>query len=164
MLREEATSEMFNKWKDIHKEYKDRLLPNRRNALEVIAYLKNKYSVIEIKDEKWREVVIDNAINNICYSSKLPIGKKPHALVFKIPNEKTAQVLYQKKEELKDEEIYVGIELETGYIHVEGSSFLYDELFVFRGLDEKDLENYFMVAEYITLLKEFSILEKVILN
>ena len=26
---------------------------------------------------------------------------------------------------------------------------IYDDLFVFRGLDEKDLENYFLVAQYI---------------
>lgn len=33
---------------------------------------------------------------------------------------------------------------------------------MFRGLDEKDLENFFMVAEYITDLKEIGILKKVI--
>jgi hypothetical protein len=165
MLKQEATSKMLKKWKHIHEEYKEQLLPNRKNAMEVIAYLKSKYPVIEIEDDKWKQVVIANVINNICFAEKLPIGKRPHALVFKIPNEKTAQVLYQKQEQIfKGQEIFIGIELETAFIHVEGNDFLYDELFVFRGLDEKDLDNFFLVAEYITNLKEFGILEKVLRN
>ncbi len=38
---------------------------------------------------------------------------------------------------------------------VEGSSELWNELFAFRGLDEEDLKNYYLVAEYISCLKQF---------
>ena len=40
---------------------------------------------------------------------------------------------------------------------VEGSSLLWDELYVFRGLDEQDLENYVCVAEYIACMRRFSL-------
>lgn len=39
--------------------------------------------------------------------------------------------------------------METGYFHIEGSSMLYDELFKFRGLDKQDLENFFLIYEYV---------------
>jgi len=37
---------------------------------------------------------------------------------------------------------------------VEGSEQIYDDLFAFRGLDEKDLNNVFMVAEYVKCIKK----------
>lgn len=43
--------------------------------------------------------------------------------------------------------IIVGIEIHTSYIYVKGSSYLYDELCTLSGLDEDDLENYFIVTQ-----------------
>ena len=68
---------------------------------------------------------------------------------------------------LKDKEtdIFIGVELETGYFLVEGverstgefcaekTERLYDELVAFRGLDEKDLGNFYLVAEYVGATK-----------
>ncbi len=31
---------------------------------------------------------------------------------------------------------------------------IYDDLFLYRGLDQKDLENFFLVAEYVRLQNE----------
>jgi len=39
---------------------------------------------------------------------------------------------------------------------VEGSSMLWDELCAFQGLDAKDIENYYCVAQYISCLKRFN--------
>jgi len=44
----------------------------------------------------------------------------------------------------------------TGYIHAESevmdkAEVVYNDLFAFRGLDEKDLENYFLLAQYMQL-------------
>lgn len=49
----------------------------------------------------------------------------------------------------KTNRVFVGIDETTGFFTVEGSKKLYDELFVVRGLDDKDLQNYIMVAEYV---------------
>lgn len=48
-------------------------------------------------------------------------------------------------------------ELNTSYVYVEGSSYLYDELMVFTGLDGKDITNYFLVAQYIKCKEKFNI-------
>lgn len=59
--------------------------------------------------------------------------------------------------------VYIaGIDLTTGYFCVEGSSRLWDELYVFRGLDETDIQNFYCVAEYISNLKKFDQLESVL--
>ena len=52
--------------------------------------------------------------------------------------------------------VLVAIDLYTGEFHVESESIeeaisVHDDLFVFRGLDEEDLKNFFLVAEYVTL-------------
>ena len=61
---------------------------------------------------------------------------------------KNGKLLYEKQDNIfKGEDIFVGIEMETGFIHVEGSSLLWDELFAFRGLDTDDLKNIYLVAE-----------------
>ena len=55
-----------------------------------------------------------------------------------------------------DENVFVGIDILTGYFYVESDDFekmklIHDDLFVFRGLDDMDLKNYFLVAQYILL-------------
>lgn len=50
----------------------------------------------------------------------------------------------------------VGIDLSTGEFHIESENIeevmpLHDDLFVYRGLDEEDLKNIFLVAEYVKL-------------
>jgi len=54
------------------------------------------------------------------------------------------------------------VELNSGYFLVEGSSLLWDELFAFRGLDEEDLKNYYLVAEYVACLRRFDRLDRVL--
>ena len=78
-------------------------------------------------------------------------------------NESTARQLYLEQDQVfKGLPIIAGIELETGFFHIEGSSALWDQLFAFRGLDETDLKNFYLVAEYINCIKRFDRLEEVL--
>ncbi|MGE5473906.1 MAG: hypothetical protein ACM3UU_06760 [Ignavibacteriales bacterium] len=160
MLMQEATSEMIKEWKVIYDEYKARLYPNKKAALEIIEYLKKKYPVTEQPQEELKQVVLDNVMQNECYSNKLLDGKVPVAKVFYIENSGAGQPLYEKQDVVfKGCKIIIGVELETAYFMVEGNSMLWDELFAFRGLDEDDLNNFYLVAEYITCLKKFGMLD-----
>ena len=60
--------------------------------------------------------------------------------------------------------IFVGVDLSSGFYIVEGSTMLYDELFAFQGIDEKDLENDVVAADYIHALQRFGKLDSVIAN
>ena len=155
MLMEELTPKMVEAWKAINDENKAKLRPNRKTACEIIDYMKDKYPVTEITDDKWQQVVANNILLNEVYAKKLPADKLPVAIVFLIENTGRGELLYEKQDEIfKGQNIFVGIELETAFFHVEGSSMLWDELFALRGLDEDDLNNFYLVAEYVTCLQK----------
>ena len=163
MLMQEASPEMLKNWKAIFEEYKAKLRPNRKSASAIIEYLEQRYQLVELADEKWKDVVIGNVMLNSVNKCKLPDGKSPAARVFRVENTASGRQLYEKQDDVfKAQEIFVGIELETGFIHVEGSSLLWDELVAFRGLDSSDLQNLYLVAEYISCLKEFDMLKNVL--
>jgi hypothetical protein len=163
MQMQKPTPEMIKTWKAINDEYKAKLYPNQKSAPALIEYLKMKYPVTEITDEKWKQVVLHNVLLNKCYADKLPAGKTPTAIVFSVQNTGAGNILYERQDEIfKGHGIFVGIELETAFFLVEGSSMLWDELFAFKGLDEADLNNYYLVAEYITCLKRFDMLDSML--
>ena len=153
MLMQEPTEEMIKEWQEIYNKSKDNLKPNKKDGLEIIEYLKENYSVVEIENTELEKVVYDNIVLNEHSNQKL-CGEKPIIRLFEV----TDKSLYEKQDTIfKGIKIIVGIELHTSYIFVEGSSYLYDELMAFTGLDDKDITNYFLVAQYIKYKEKFNI-------
>ncbi len=165
MLMQEANGIMLAQWQAVYQQYRKKLYPNKRTATDLIRYLQQKFPSKEVLDAKWQEVVLDNVRENDYYARKVPPGQTVVARVFRIEHEGQGQVLYEQQDAVfQGLDIYVGVELQTGYFMVEGSSLLWDELFAFCGLDEMDLNNVYLVAEYVTCLKRFSLLEEVLSN
>ena len=163
MLIKEATPQQIEEWKEIYNEYRDELHPNRKTGQEMVVFLQNKYSVIELCDDLWHQLVIENLMSTEHFANKLSPGKMPSAVVYQVQNKNLAKRLFDSQDEVfLGSPIIVGIELETGYFYVQGSSELWDELFTFRGLDEADLKNYYLVAEYINCLKKFGRLNEIL--
>ncbi|EKQ52787.1 MULTISPECIES: hypothetical protein [unclassified Clostridium] len=163
MLMQKATPEMVERWKEVWNDYKDKLRPNRKCGKEVVEYLKNKYFLEELHDDNVKQVVINNILYNKPYADRLSVDVEPSAVTFIVKNKDNGKFLYENQDEIfKGNNIFVGVELESGFFCVEGSSLLWDELYVFRGLDEKDIQNYFCVGEYISCLKKFRLLESII--
>ena len=63
---------------------------------------------------------------------------------------------------LGDAPIMVGLEYETAFVMVEGSGDLADQLVAFAGLDQADLDNYYLVANYIACLEKYGLLAQVV--
>ena len=163
MLMQKATPEMIEMWKEVWNDYKDKLRPNRKSGKEVVEYLKNKYFLEELHDDNAKQVVINNILYNKPYADRLPVGVEPSAVTFIVKNKDNGKFLYKNQDKIfKGNNIFVGVDLETGFFCVEGSSYLWDELYIFRGLDEKDIQNYFCVGEYISCLKKFGLLESIV--
>lgn len=159
MLMEEATPEKINVWKGIWKEYKNILVSNRRTGEELIKYIKERYILRELNNEKAKKVVKNNILKNRVYADKLSESQSPNILTFIVENRDEGSCLYENQDEIyKGTEIFIGVDIESGFFHVEGSSLLWDELMVFKGLDEEELQNYFSVAMYILSLKRFQII------
>ncbi len=163
MLMQEATPQMRDAWKAIWNEYKDRLLPNRKSGAEIVAYLSDKYTLTEIYDDDALQVITENVLNDALLAEKIPIGKTPSPVAFFVKNSGKGKALYENQDEIfRGIQIFVGVNLVSGLFHVEGSSMLWDELYAFQGLDEKHIQIPYCVAEYVSCLKRFGLLESMI--
>ena len=163
MLTRKVTPELVNTWKETAKTFRPLLQPNKKTGHEILAYLTGKYPVRELTTDTLRDVVEDNILSNECHARKMPAGTIPEVRGFVIENTGTGKHLYETQDEIfRGRAIIGGVELHSGYFMVEGSSLLWDELCAFRGLDEDDLENFYMVAEYVGCLKRFDLLDSVL--
>lgn len=138
MLTTEPTSEMIAEWKRIFEIYHSALTPNRKSGNEVDQYFREKYSYQLFDNAEFRKIASLNITENDYFKSKLPKGALPN-----IQSYQTGNVL-------------VAIDLCTGEFHIESENIeevipISDDLFVYRGLDEDDLKNFFLVAEYVKL-------------
>ena len=159
MLTQPATQEQIESWKRTFAQYKGRFLSNRKSGAELKAYLLSKYPVREETSDSARRVVTENILSNKPLADELPPGKQPEPYCAVVLREGAGDALYAAQDEVfAGVDIFVGIDLVSGYFLVEGSSLLWDELFAFRGLNETDLENYYLVAEYASCLERFGLL------
>jgi hypothetical protein len=158
MLTQEQTLEMIERWKSIWVENKDNLRPNRKAGSEIVGYITKNYPAVKrAGDNATAAIIEDEVLLNEHFSEKLPAGKNPSFVAFAIENTGRGKYLYEQQDDIfRDNEIFVAVDIESGYFHVEGSSFLWDELYAYRGLDEMDIQNFYCVAEYILCLEKLS--------
>ena len=138
MLTTKPTAEVTQKWKKTFEENRDNLFPNRKTGKELDEYFKKSYDYEELDSPKHKEIVEYNIMHSNHNKAKLSEGVIPEIAVYKI----------------KNTDIFVGIDKVTGFFQVESKDTekmaeIYDDLFAFRGLDLMDIDNYFLVAQYI---------------
>ncbi|MDH6363781.1 hypothetical protein M2139_000618 [Enterococcus sp. PF1-24] len=162
MITQEVTAAQLTQWQATWLKYKDELTPNRKTGEELLIYLQNKYVLTEIFDENMLEAITKNVTLNIPYSEKLPKESLPKPRAFSLENSGNGEIFYFPENKDPFElwgadfiQIFVGIDVTSGFYMVEGSTMLWDELCAFQGLDEKDIDNYVCVAQYIDSLKRF---------
>jgi hypothetical protein len=116
MLMKPATPEMVREWKKIHKQYKDRLKPNRKSGQEIVDYLLEKYSLTPISDSKAKQVISLNVLENEPLREKLPEGAEPNPVAFYLDNEGEGKNIYQNQDEMyRGSKIFIGVDLSSGY-------------------------------------------------
>ncbi len=162
MITKKPTPEILTEWKNIFEQYKDLLQPNRKSGTELLDYLQSNYSLTEITDEEILSVISENVSRNDFFAEKLSSGQLPLPKAFYLENVGNGHKFYlsENQDQLdlwggEITKIFVGIDLSSGFYLVEGSTMLGDELRAFQGVDEKDLENYVVVADYIRALQRF---------
>jgi len=163
MLMTEPTLQMLAEWKAIWAAHKDQLKPNRKTGAQLLDFLFAHYALTELHDPEALDIIVSQVLDNTPFAEKLAPGEKPLPRAFIIDRTGAGQTLYANQDAIFCEsDIFVGVDLASGCCFVEGSSLLWDELCAFQGLDKKDIENFFCVAEYIACLKRFGMLEKVL--
>ena len=138
MLTTKPTAKMIKEWLRVYSDYREQLFANNKTGEEVNAYFFAKYKPDTFTQAEFKKVVLYNIMENAHNKEKLPLGVSPNIATYKAGK------------------ILVGIDLVTGFFHAEGEDIaavaeIYDDLFMYRGLDEKDLDNYFLVAQYVQL-------------
>lgn len=129
---------MIEEWKKIFQEHHLLLTPNRKTGLELDQYFQDKYPYEIFDSARFKKIV------------KMNITENEHSL-HKLPNREKMDIRTYR---IKD--VLIGIEISSGEFHIEcedieKTAFIYDDLFLYRGLDVDDLNNYFLVAEYVKL-------------
>lgn len=161
MLMKEPTPAMLAQWKETYKTYRPKLAPNRKTTEEILAYLEERYPIKEVTDERAKQVVTDNILLNEFFSQKAPKDKALEPVVYLLEDTGAGEALHKTQDEVFSGcLIIIGLEKHTGYLMVEGSSYLYDELTAFAGLDAYDIENAFCLSQYIDCLRRFGLLEQ----
>ncbi len=150
-------------------QYRGMLRPNRKSEPELLSYLLSLYPMTERFDPKALDVISSNVTMNEHLAEKLPKGVAPVPRAFYLENLAGGKKFYEPSN--KDpyavwgcdiSNIFVGIDVSSGFFMVEGSTLLCDELCAFQGVDEKDLQNYVITAQYLQALKRVGKLETVI--
>ncbi len=138
MLTAEPTKEMIAEWQKLYNENRSNMKANRKTGIELDNYFCEKYDYQVLNDKNFEAVVRENILLNDYYKDKLGDDKGPLIKTYKV------------------KDVYVGIDTESGYFQIESENMklmeeIYNDLFLFRGLDECDLDNYFLVAEYVQI-------------
>ncbi len=139
MLTAEPTKEMIVEWQKLYNENRSNMKVNRKTGIELEKYFCGKYDYQVLDDKYFETIVMDNILSNDFHKEKLGNSRVPIVKTYKV------------------KDVYVGIDTESGYFQIESENMklmeeIYDDLFLFRGLDERDLDNYFLVAEYVQIL------------
>lgn len=140
MIITKPSKEMIEEWKKIFTEHHLKLKPNRKTGIEVNEYFKSKYAYEELNNLGFKRVVELNILENEYRHAKLPNGLLPNIQCYRV------------------EDVYIGIDVSSGEFYTESKNIkncipIYDDLFLFRGLDEMDLQNFYLVGEYIQLME-----------
>lgn len=138
MITESVTNKQLKRWKQLWKENISSITPDKISGTELNDYFQNKYSPTLCENTDIEEVVklglLQRYGDTAAASSRI--------------------ICY-----LVDTDIYVGIDLNTGFFHVESENIekcipIYDDLFVKRGLDKNDMQNFVLVGQYIELTEK----------
>ena len=169
MITQKPTPEMLTEWKNIFEQYKDLLQPNRKSGTDLLEYLQSNYFLTEITDTNTLTIISENVSRNKIYAEKLPVGQLPLPKSFYLENIGNGHKFYLSENADHPDlwggeitKIFVGLDLSSGFYTVEGSTMLWDELRAFQGVDERDLKNYVVVADYINALKRSGKLDSII--
>ncbi len=138
MITQQVTEEQLEQWKRLFDLYADSMLPNRKTGEELDEYFTSKYQYQIFESEKWESVVKANIMENDVFSKKVPQDMPLKIKSYSVDN------------------VMIGIDLTSGYFQVESEETekmvpIYDDLFVYRGLDTADLKNFVLVGQYLEM-------------
>ena len=135
MITSKVDEKKLRFWKELYEKKSKFLKPNRISGSDLNTYFQDKYPTQKYDNERFMEVVHLNSKEHF------------HENAGNI-NDIVAYTL--------NGDIYVGIDLKTGFFHIESEDVsksipIYDDLFITRGLSKEDIQNYVIVGQFLEL-------------
>ncbi len=159
MITQPLSEEKLEDFTQLYNQYKHTLQANRKSGEQLLAYLKKHYDVIEATDQAFVEMVAFNIMHNEYSREKVDPNKALNIKKLVLKNEGRNTSLFKEEEALlwgKNKNcIEVGIDTNSAYYCVSGSTALWDELCAYQGLDVYDLQNVVCVGQYLQCLQQF---------
>lgn len=167
MITSEMSQAQLAQYKEIWHQYKNRLFVNRKSGEQLIQYLKSKYDLTIYENHEAKKAAEFCILANAFTNEKRKDDAAPNVQMYYIEKTKASASLYAQTNAFLEAcrrenamRILVSVDLASGYYQVEGSPLLWDELCVYQGVDEFDIQNFVCVGEYVNCLKRFNLLEK----
>ena len=141
MITALVTKEKMDKWKRYFEKYASSMRPNRKTGREIDEYFRAKYPYQGLDSGEFCAVVEENVMANEYFREKVPPGMRPQIKSYMVGD------------------VYVGIDIESGEFHIECGEIekaapIFDDLFLYRGLEENDLKNLVSVGQFLELAEE----------
>ncbi len=141
---------------DILKEkYKDILTDNKKEPLNLVSYLLNKYNTREIcnLNNKYSKLIELEKKNCLCSFKGKDLNYEDLNLkCYEIIKDKHSNIYYKDLD--KESLLYVIIELNSGYIS-SNSSLMFRDLVLYQGVSKYDIENTSVdLMEYLRFIDE----------
>ena len=138
MITKRVTKRELNKWKSLWENSRELLKPNRISGAELNRYFIDKYSPERYENRAFWEIV---KLNDIEKNGKTDV-KDSNTICYSI---------YKN--------VFVGIDVSNSFFHIESEDIdkcipSYDDLFVKRGLNEGDINNYVIAGQYLELKEQ----------
>ena len=135
MITYEVDEKKLRFWKELYEKNFNYLKANRISGRELNIYFQKKYSAQNYNNTKFKEVVHLNSKEYFHENA----GNINDIIAYTLNGD-----------------IYVGIDLKTGFFHIESDEIrksvpIFDDLFVTRGLSEDELQNFVIVGQYLEL-------------
>ena len=139
MITQKPTRRDVERWRRVYEQNRGSLAPNCISGAELERYFVEEYAPQSYADADFIAVVEDNLLENDVHREKLPAGAQPDVAAYRLPHD-----------------VLVGIDRTTGFFHVECADIrraaaVWDDLFVRRGLDARDADNFVTAAQYLLL-------------
>lgn len=178
MVETEVNEPIISKWRALYDEYRPLLKSNKKSADEVIRYLQEKYPMVIENSAEAKEVATFNIAEGLKHSGteEQQDPSSIQLVIFKVQDKGNGANLYRTQQQdyldvvaefrkihndaqdISPDDfplpILVNIEMNSSYIYVEGSPTLSNEIEIFQGHNAKELENIYIVACYVKLLKK----------
>ena len=138
MITKPVTEKELNNWKNLWESNREYLSINRISGAKLHDYFINKYAPEKYGNRAFFEAV---RLNDIDKNGKNSVNDED-IVCYSIKND-----------------VFVGIDISNGFFHIESEDIykcipIYDDLFVKRGLNEGDINNYVIAGQYLELKEQ----------